>query len=350
MEQTTKTKKDFFILRPIRTLARWRPFPPYELVCYFLMFAGTTLFAWVSISTDSIQPFSADLIKPTFLTIATLYSGFFAALIWNDITDKDIDSVVHPTRGIPSGYISSKKFFAIALVFSVLTFLFAVLASPWCLLLVGANALFVTFHNKYFKRIIKIPAYSEIFTPVQWLTVPLFGFFAVFTMLPETGDINISVPLLGHLSIYRNQLLPMWLLVLFTYFADDAHDLAEGIHDVEGDRKLGVKTYATSFGEKNAAKISFCMILISGIFGFLLWFFTILSVIFLIPFIILWLYTMNQSYKLIKITDDNRRKQMGKILGKKEYDYLLFSFSLIFLDVFLQLIYVEYLHWTSVII
>jgi len=47
----------------------------------------------------------------------------------------------------------------------------------------------------------------------------------------------------------------MILLVLFTYFADNAHDLPEGIHDMEGDHKLGVKTYATSFGEKNAEKI-----------------------------------------------------------------------------------------------
>ena len=58
----------------------------------------------------------------------------------------------------------------------------------------------------------------------------------------------------------------MILLVLFTYFADNAHDLPEGIHDMEGDHKLGVKTYATSFGEKNAARISFCMFFISGIF------------------------------------------------------------------------------------
>jgi 4-hydroxybenzoate polyprenyltransferase len=231
-----------------------------------------------------------------------------------------------------------------------LTFLFAVLTSPWCLLLVGVTALFVAFHNKYLKKIIKLPAYSEIFTPIQWLAVPLFGFFAIFTALPVTGDINFSVPVLGYLSIYRAQLLPMFLLVLFTYFADDAHDIAEGIHDVEGDRRLGVKTYATSFGEKNAVKISFCMLFISGLFGILLWFFTILSLIFLIPFIILWLYTLDQFYQFIKTTDDLQRKYMGKIIGKKGYDYLLLSFSLIFLDIFLQLINAEYLHWINSIV
>ena len=270
MEQKTESKKEFFLTRPVRFLIHWRPFPPYELICYVLMFAGATMFAWATMFPDGIHQLSIEIIKRIFLTIATLYSGFFAALIWNDITDKDIDIVVHPTRVIPSGRISSKKFFAIALVFSALTFLFAVLTSPWCLLLVGMTALFVAFHNKYLKKIIKLPAYSEIFTPVQWLAVPLFGFFAICTMLPVTGDINFSIPVLGYLSIHRAQLLPMFLLVLFTYFADDAHDIAEGIHDVAGDRRLGVKTYATSFGEKNAVKISFCMLFISGLLGILL--------------------------------------------------------------------------------
>jgi 4-hydroxybenzoate polyprenyltransferase len=344
MEHSEKSTKRFFLIRPLRYLDRWRPFPPYELICYVLMFAAAFLFAY------SIQPYGITQLKLVFLTIITLYSGFFAALIWNDITDKDIDAVVHPHRAIPSGIISSNNFFVIALIFSTLTFLFALLTSPWCLILVGITALFVAFHNKYLKKIIKFPAYSEIFTPVQWLTVPLFGFFAIWTALPAAGDINLSVPILGYMSIQRTSLLPMFLLVIFTYFADDAHDLAEGIHDVEGDRRQNVKTYATSFGEKNTAKISFGMFFISGIFGILLWFYTLLSLLFLIPFIILWIITLDQSYKLVKTTDDLQRKQLGRIMGKKGYDYLLFSYSLIFLDVFLQLLNTYYLHWTTTIV
>jgi 4-hydroxybenzoate polyprenyltransferase len=344
MEHIKESTKGFFLTRPLRFLAHWRPFPPYELICYVLMFAAAFLFAY------GVQPYSFTPIKLVLFTIGTLYSGFFAALIWNDITDRDIDVVVHPTRAIPTGFISSNKFFTIALVFSALTFLFAVLTSPWCLILVGVTALFVAFHNKYLKKIIKFPAYSEIFTPVQWLTVPLFGFFAVWTALPAAGDINLSVPLLGYLSIQRTQLLPMLLLVVFTYFADDAHDIAEGIHDVEGDRRLKVKTYATSFGERNAAKISLAMFFISGIFGILLWYFTLLSLLFLIPFLILWYIMLGHSYQLVKTTDGLKRKHLGKIIGKKGYDFLLFSYSLIFLDVFLQLVNTFYLHWTTLII
>ncbi len=336
-------KQENILKQPIKFLFRWRAFTYYEMICYVFMYAGAMMFAY------GIHPYTIDSYKLLLLTIATLYSGFFAALIWNDITDKEIDVVVHPTRPIPDGRISQTKFFAIALVFSVLTFLFAVLTSVWCLLLVGSTALFVTFHNKYLKKKIKFPAYSEIFTPVQWLTVPLFGFFAIWSTVFSEGNVNITVPLLGALSVNTTQLLPMVLLVFFSYFADDAHDLAEGIVDVEGDRRLGVKTYATSFGEKTAAKISFAMVGISGIIGVLLWMTTLLSLLFLVPFLLLWVYTLYHTMPLIRATDSLQRRQQARIVGKKQYNFLLFSYTLIFLDVLIQLINAIYLHWTTVI-
>jgi 4-hydroxybenzoate polyprenyltransferase len=339
MQDMTESKKRNFLTRPLQFIAHWRSLPPYELIGYVMMFAATTMFAY------GIQPYTLEVVKLVVLTIATLYVGYFAALIWNDITDRDIDIIVHPKRPIPGGQISPRRFFAIALVFSALTFLFGVLTSPWCLILVGVTALFVAFHDKYLKKIIKLPAYSEIFTPVQWLTMPLFGFFAIWTALPPTGDINASVPVLGYISIHSSQLLPMILLVLFTYFVDDAHDLAEGIHDVEGDRRLGVKTYATSFGERTAAKISFAMFLFSGVLGFLLFYYTLLSWVFFIPFLGIWLYTLRYYCLLVKTADDLQRKHLARLVGRKGFDYLIASYVLIFFDILLQMLNAQYLHW-----
>ena len=122
-----------------------------------------------------------EFLKLILFTVVALYSGFFAALIWNDITDADIDAAAHPDRLLPSGRISLKKFFAIALIFSALTFIFSFLVSFWCFILVIFAAGFVTFHDKYLKKKIKIPAYSEIFTPIQWTVFPIFG--AISTVL-----------------------------------------------------------------------------------------------------------------------------------------------------------------------
>jgi geranylgeranylglycerol-phosphate geranylgeranyltransferase len=262
-----------------------------------------------------MKPLNPGILTTIVLTILTLYSGFFAALIWNDITDVDIDIVSHPDRPIPSGRISSKKFFAVALFFSAATFLFSFLVSLWCFLLVGAAALFVAFHNKYLKKIVKLPAYSEIFTPIQWVVVPIFGFLAV------SGS-NIQ---------------HMILLAVFTYFADNAHDLPEGIHDAEGDRISGVRTYATSFGEKNAARISFAMFFISGILGVVLFLKTILTPVFLVPFLCVWVYTLYHSFKLLKAEIKDMR-EIGVVVGRKGFNYFLIAYDLIFLDVLIQML------------
>jgi 4-hydroxybenzoate polyprenyltransferase len=339
MNTTTVSDHKNFLTRPLRFVAHWRSFPPYELLGYVFMFAATTVFAY------GIQPYTLTIVELVVLTVATLYVAYFAALIWNDITDKDIDVIVHPRRPLPVGQISPRKFFAIALVFSALTFLFSVLMSLWCFILVGATALFVAVHDKYLKRMIHLPAYSEIFTPVQWLTMPLLGFFAIWTALPPTGEYVLSVPVLGYISIQRSQILPMILLVLFTYFIDDAHDIAEGIHDVDGDRSINVKTYATSFGERTAAKVSFAMYLVSGVLGILLFFYTLLSWVFLIPFLIIWLYTLRYAFMLVNTKDDARRKSLGRLVGIKGFDFLIASYVLIFFDVLLQLVNFLYLHW-----
>ena len=339
MNNATEPEHKNFLTRPLRFVAHWRSLPPYELIGYVFMFAATIMFAY------GIQPYSWTIVKLVVLTVATLYAAYFAALIWNDITDKDIDVIVHPGRPLPVGQISPRKFFAIALFFSALTFLFSVLMSLWCFILVGVTAVFVAVHDKYLKRMIHLPAYSEIFTPVQWLTMPLLGFFAVWTALPPTGEITLSVPVLGFLSIQRSQLLPMVLLVLFTYFVDDAHDVAEGIHDIEGDRSLNVKTYATSFGERTAAKVSFVMYLLSGALGIVLFYYTMLSWVFLIPFLCVWVYTLRYAYKLVTAKDDLQRRTLGRLIGRKGFDFLIASYVCIFFDVLLQLVNVQYLHW-----
>jgi hypothetical protein len=69
MERKEKSKKEFFFTRPVQFLSHWRPFPPYELICYVLMFAGATLFAWATMFTEGKLKFSIEIIKPVLLTL-----------------------------------------------------------------------------------------------------------------------------------------------------------------------------------------------------------------------------------------------------------------------------------------
>ena len=258
---------------PFSFLVQWRDLPVYELCSYVLMFASIPMIAY------GIQPYTYSIMRIIVFTVLTMYAGFFAVLIWNDINDAEIDAIAHPTRPLPAGRIDLRRFFGIALICSALTFMFALLISVWCLFLVGAAALFVTFHNKYLKRKITFPAYSEVFGPLQWIVIALFGFVAIWTALPQDTEIIVTLPLVGTLSTSISAIQVTILLIIFIYFADSAHDLVEGVHDAKADRLHGVKTYATTFGGKKAVRISFTMFVCSGIAGTLLFFTSALSLL-----------------------------------------------------------------------
>jgi len=304
----------------------------YEMLSLNIMYCAAPMLAY------GIQSYDWNILRILLLSIITLFSGYFATLIWNDISDMEIDKIAHPDRTIPSGRITPRQFFIVALICSAIVFTGALLISVWCLFVVGMAALFVAFHNKFLKKIVKIPAYSEIFTPVQWVVVAIFGYVAIWTALPQSHALSYNLPIVGAIAFDADSFVNMILLVLFTYFADDAHDLPEGIHDIEGDRRLGVRTYASSFGVKASAKVSFAMYFISGILGVILFFRTILSPIFLVPFLIIWLYTLNWSYRYLK-KDEQEMKDTGLIIGQKGFNYFLTAFDLMFLDILLQIIY-----------
>ena len=315
-----------------RSVIKWRDFPVYEPVCYILMYASIPMLAY------GIRPYNLEIIRVIALTILTMYSGFFAALFWNDISDADIDKIAHPNRLIPSKKINSNRLFIIAIVFSVFTFIFASLISIWCLFFVGAFAIFVAVHNKYLKRRVKFPAYSEIFSPVQWTLVAIFGFIAIWTTIPQSKDISFDLQLLGGFSASNSAILTMIVIFLFTYFSDCSHDIAEGIVDYQADKKYGIRTYATSFGKNKASKISLFMFFLSAVFGIILYIQSILSPFFLILFIILTVYILRFPLKLIKTKKDELKEQ-SVVSGRKLYDYFLFTYNLIFIDLVLQLVF-----------
>lgn len=297
----------FFRWRPLH----WRPIWVYELISYTLMYASMVMFAY------GIRPYTLDMVRIIVFSVIALFSGYFAALIWNDINDRDIDRVVHPDRALPGKRLSSTRFFGIALIFSGLTFLFSFLVDFWCFILVGVTAVFVAVHNRYLKKRIRLPAYSEIFTPLQWCIVPIFGFLAV----------------------HNYSLLPILMLVLFTYFTDSSHDIAEGIHDIEGDARFTVRTYATSFGESTAAKVSFIYIVLSGVFGVAVFLVarSTLSPIYLVGFLLYWMFTVCRYSQILRVEGEVRR-QLGLKIGKIGFDFMLFVYDLIFLDLLIQLI------------
>jgi len=314
--------------KPIIFISEWRSLPLYELISYFFVFSSVPMLAY------GINPYDSEMIKIIVFSVISLYSGFFSVLIWNDITDKDIDKISHPDRPIPSKKISVKNFFTIAVIFSISTFLFAFLISIWCLIITILAAVFVTIHNKFLKKHIKIPAYSEIFTPIQWVVVGIFGYFAIWASFNQIDNILNT-------NIYQStyEIYNLLILIGFIYFTISAHDIPEGIVDAKGDRKYKVKTYTTTFGEKNASIIALIWYILSVIFSLLLFLRTILSPIFLIFILILWSYYLRYPIRLL-FDKNNDIKILAKKSGRKIFDYFLFSFIIIFFDIIIQYIFI----------
>jgi heme O synthase-like polyprenyltransferase len=77
----------------------------YELISFAIMYTTVPMLAY------GIKTYDWEIFKIIILTILTLFSGYFATLIWNDITDKEIDKIAHPDRSIPAGRITPKKIF-----------------------------------------------------------------------------------------------------------------------------------------------------------------------------------------------------------------------------------------------
>jgi 4-hydroxybenzoate polyprenyltransferase len=202
---------------------------------------------------------------------------------------------------------------------------------------VGIAALFVFVHNKYLKKKVKLPAYSEIFGPFQWVIVAIFGFLAVWTNFPNSSEIYLNLPFIGKISASFSGIYQMILLVLFTYFADSSHDIAEGIIDAKADLRFNVKTYSTTFGIKKAATISFFMFFVSAIFGIMFFIKSILSPVFIVLFSILFIYTMIYELRFLK-TNNQKNNQYSNIAGRKLYNYFLFFYDLIFFGIMIQII------------
>lgn len=317
--------------RLIDFVAGWRSLPPYELVSYTLMFASVPMLA------SGTRRFDGTLLLRVIApTVLSLYAGFFAALIVNDITDADIDASAHPDRPIPAGRVSKRTFVIASAIFALLCFGFAAAVSAWCLLVTVGTFAFALVHNKYLKRGLRIPGYSELFGSTQWLAVGVFGYVAVWSRAPVERSLEVSLPLLGTLSTSQDELLNMLLLAAFIYSVDTWHDIPEGILDIEGDRKAGVTTFALSFGEKTAARLSFAMFLLSGLVGVALFLRTSLSPLFLVGFLALYLSTARYPWRMVRSVGGPAMRAACSDAGRKGFDYFLFCFDLIFLDLLVQ--------------
>ena len=185
------------------------------------------------------------------ILIASLVAG--AGNVTNDYFDYEIDKINKPKRALPSGKIKRKN----AALYAAILYVLAIV-------------LLVTFLNNFYNMIllalINIPitflyAWKIKRTPFghffdSWLASSTFLFGAFLS------DINATVLLLFSMS----------------YLANLGREIAKGIEDMEGDKKIGAKTFSVITGKTFAAWAAASFIIFAVIISFIPFLFNLLNI------------------------------------------------------------------------
>ena len=161
-----------------------------------------------------------------------------ATLMWNDVSDRDIDQVIHPERPIASGECAPGDILICSAVLAGVALGLAAWISPLYLALCGGHTVISIFHYAYAKRNVHFPGASELLTSLQNALIVPAGWAVAASLGAPIGP----------------DLTAVLALAALLYLADVASDAASGVTDLPGDSLCGVSTFATTVEERGAAR------------------------------------------------------------------------------------------------
>ncbi len=191
------------------------------------------------------------------LSVLLLVAGFY---IINDLSDRKIDRVSHPSRPLPAGDIGRAE----ARRLSVLLFLGAAMlgalsgAAPFFALLVWAATL--TFYERGLKQT-GLPA--NVLVSLTISSVLLFGAWL-------GGDWKMGIP-----------------PAIFAFLLHFGRELVKDMADMDGDRKGGRKTYPMEAGIEGARTLTAAILTAVILFSPIPFFLDLFNMIYLILILVL---------------------------------------------------------------
>ena len=149
----------------------------------------------------------------------------------NDWYDAGIDRINRPDRPIPSGRVTPRGAFVLAVFLFLAGILACIPAGPLCLAIVLVNSLLLLL---YAARLKKVPLAGNLL--VAYLSGSLFLFGGA---LAGTAGAGRTLP-----------------LVLITFLAMMAREILKGSEDLEGDRAFGAVTLPALIGVRRASLLA----------------------------------------------------------------------------------------------
>jgi len=143
----------------------------------------------------------------------------------NDYYDRKADKKNAPKRPIPSGAISAKTAFHVAMALFVVGIAMSFFINYNCLALAGLNSIVLFFYGRNLK--------SSVFVgnvAVSYLTASTFVYGALILGNPAT-------------TVF---------LALLAFLANVGREIIGDVEDIKGDKKAKIKTFATRYGPKRS--------------------------------------------------------------------------------------------------
>ena len=181
------------------------------------------------------------------IIVASLSAALTTAAgnIINDLIDRDADKINHPLRPIPSGKLSVKQALVEYLIIVVVanTLAFFINQLVFIIVILTTVLLFI-----YSNKLKKIPLLGNI--TVAYLTGLAFIF----------GGVVVGNP--------RGAFIP----ALFAFLINLIRELVKDIQDIEGDKKVNLRTWPVRFGIKSTKQLILfftCIFVISTMIPFI---------------------------------------------------------------------------------
>ncbi len=175
-----------------------------------------------------------DIIHSIELFFSAMAIGLYGNII-NDIIDINIDKINKPWRPLPSGQISFKEAYILCLLCLLTGLLLALMLSIYCFVVALLASVLLYLYSKKLK---KTGFYGNLIIALLSFLVILYGGLVINNFLR---------------SVYPG--IYAFLIIL-------GREIFKGIEDLEGDKKYGIKTIASTHGVKTAFIIGTIFLLI----------------------------------------------------------------------------------------
>lgn len=183
------------------------------------------------------KPFAwSDIFDPiaVLVLILALVFEWFAAICHNDLEDEEGDRLSMSHRPLPAGIVTRDEMFGYAWLFGVVALYAANLAGHAVFVVVAFKAAFHFLYSSKEFRLKAIPLVSNLVLSLTYLLTVLAGYL-------------FAAPNGLHAFPSGAALMILVTFTLATPFKD--------LKDVDGDRKVGVRTIPTLFGLEKGKKI-----------------------------------------------------------------------------------------------